>query len=110
MYDANAAAEMSRRVAAAIEVLPLYGDDEVLLPSIRWRLREVMKIVHLDDLSPTEIMAMLAVLTPAHSRKLTASGHPLGFRSRGRFGIVDPSAGPFLRLLAPLIDNDGTGA
>jgi hypothetical protein len=41
---------------------------ENLLPHLRWELGAVMSRVRPDDLSATEITALLAILMPAHSR------------------------------------------
>ena len=50
-------------------------DRNCLLPHLRWELAQVMSRVRPDDLSVTEIDALLAVLTPAHSRII---GGPAG--------------------------------
>lgn len=50
---------------------------------LEWELREVLGHVHPSDLTVTELLAMLAVLQPAHSRVL-----------------VNPSRGtPILRVI-----------
>lgn len=46
-----------------------------VLPHLRWELAQVMSRVRPDDLSAVEIAALLAVLTPAHSRVI---GGPTG--------------------------------
>jgi hypothetical protein len=42
--------------------------DDHLLPHLRWELEQVMSRVRPQDLSTTEITALLATLTPAHAR------------------------------------------
>jgi hypothetical protein len=46
-----------------------------LLPHLRWELQQVMSRVRPEDLSAAEIAALLAILTPAHSRVI---GRPAG--------------------------------
>lgn len=46
-----------------------------VLPHLRWELEQVMSRVRPDDLSAAEITALLAILTPAHSRVI---GRPTG--------------------------------
>ena len=53
-----------------------------LLPHLRWELQQVMSRVGPDDLSSTEITALLVTLRPAHSRV-----------------IAGPASRPTLRLL-----------
>jgi hypothetical protein len=46
-----------------------------VLPHLRWELGQVMSRVRPEDLSATEIAALLAILMPAHSRVI---GGPAG--------------------------------
>jgi len=54
------------RIAAAREYVR--AGRTYALPHLRWELREVMSRVRPEDLSATEITAILGVLTPAHTR------------------------------------------
>jgi len=55
-----------------------------LLPHLRWELEQVMSRVRPDDLSAAEITALLAILTPAHSRVIGGPAGRPGLRIAGR--------------------------
>jgi hypothetical protein len=66
------------------------GEDAMGLHA-RWFLGEMMRQVKPSDLSPEEVMAFLAILAPAHNRKLALAGYPLGRPLVREF--VDPETG-----------------
>lgn len=49
------------RVQFTLDLLP--ADAELLLPTMRWQLREMFKRRRLGELSPAEVAAMIAVMT-----------------------------------------------
>lgn len=89
MLDVNpeqpTAGDLGQRVATAINLLPGMGEHA------RWLLGEVMRQVKPRDLLPEEIMGVLAILAPAHNRKLKLAGHPPG--SPLVHTIIDPVTG-----------------
>jgi hypothetical protein len=54
-----------------------------LLPHLRWELQQVMSRVRPEDLSAAEIAALLAILTPAHSRVIGGPAGRPGLRVLG---------------------------
>jgi hypothetical protein len=44
----------------------------------RWLLGQMMQNVTPGDLSPEEVMGFLAILAPAHNRKLALARNPVG--------------------------------
>lgn len=76
-------ADLGLRIAAALNC-PV-ADEVDMLPHLRWQLSEIMTRVKPCDLSSAEIVALLAVLAPAHSRVLT--------------GVVGPPGRPLLRAV-----------
>lgn len=49
-----------------------------MLPHLQWQLGEIMGRVKPSDLSAAEVIALLAVLAPAHSRVLIGAIGPPG--------------------------------
>jgi hypothetical protein len=64
------------------------GTDKMGLHA-RWLLGELMRQVKPCDLAPEEIMGFLAILSPAHNRKLALAGNPRGIP----VVFVDPETG-----------------
>lgn len=57
--------------------MPDADSERKLDDHCRWELRELMHRLHPSDLTASEVIAMCAILAPAHSRKLAAArGHP----------------------------------
>lgn len=73
MHDSNAA-DITERVTAAL-ACPV-ADEEEMLAHTRWQLNEMMTRVKPADLTPAEIVALLAVLMKPHARVLALSGGP----------------------------------
>ena len=71
--------DLQQRVAAALDCIPDVAAEQRLMPHLCWMLREIIGRVTPEDLLPTEAMAMLAILTPAHARVLglPAGGRPV---------------------------------
>lgn len=69
--------DLQHRIAAALECIPSEAAEERLMPHLCFMLREIFGRVTPEDLLPSEAMAVLAAVSPAHARVL-------GFPSGGR--------------------------
>ena len=58
----------SNRVKAALALIPDAESEDGLDAHVRWELKEVLSRLKYDDLTTSEVMALLAILCPAHSR------------------------------------------
>jgi hypothetical protein len=65
--------ELGERVAKSVDIIPTPEAEEAFLPHMLWQLRAVMDEVKPKDLLPSELIALLAVLVPAHSRVLVGA-------------------------------------
>lgn len=74
----ESATELSERIAKSIGLMPTLEAEERFLPHMQWLLRAVMTDVKPKHLTPSELVAMLALLVPAHSRVLLARTPPSG--------------------------------
>lgn len=81
----ESATELGARIAKSVDIIPTPEAEELFLPHMMWQLRAVMDDVKPKDLLPSELIALLAVLIPAHSRVLVAPR--------------PPPSGPFLTIL-----------
>lgn len=66
--------DMSRRLAATMELGASEDASTRLLPHLHWELGELMRRVGPGDLEPSELLAILGVLAAAHSRLIVARG------------------------------------
>lgn len=74
----ESATELGERIAKSIDIIPTPEAEGLFLPHMEWQLRAVMADVKPRDLLPSELIALLAVLVPAHSRVLVARSRPPG--------------------------------
>jgi hypothetical protein len=74
----SAADDLSRRVSTAINLMPGADGEDTMGLHARWLLGEMMRQVKPADLIPEEVMGFLAILAPAHNRKLALAGNPVG--------------------------------
>lgn len=88
--SSQAIAEIQDRITAVVEALPAYADEEIR-PHLLWQLREVLARITLGELRSTEVVALLAVLAPAHSRIL--AGDVQKCRPRKGLKLVPGSSG-----------------
>jgi hypothetical protein len=65
--------DIAKRVARAIEAMGPRDGDMAALLSLRWQVRELMEVVKITDLTALEVVALLAILTPANGRRLLRS-------------------------------------
>lgn len=70
------AAELGDRIAKSIDMMPTPEIEEQFLPHMEWLLRQIMAHVKPKDLKASELIALLAILVPAHSRVLVAGRLP----------------------------------
>lgn len=56
------------QIEAALALMPDEEGEANLDAHVRWELKEVLSRIRYDDLSTREVMALLAVLCPVHSR------------------------------------------
>jgi hypothetical protein len=80
----NESVRLSQAVGTAIDLMHDEEAVDQFEAHARWSLREVMKRVKPSDCTATEVMALLAVLAPVHSRLL---------------GGVAPVSSPVLTLI-----------
>ena len=83
--------EVRALITTALEYYGTMTED--MAPHYVWALREIICDIRPEELLPTEVMAALAVLAPAHGRILAAR------RSAGCQPLL---GGPVLRLVRPL--------
>jgi hypothetical protein len=67
------------RIDSAMGIMPTEEHEQAILPHLKWELREILHRVGPDDLTASELMAILTVLVPAHARVLRGP-LPLGSR------------------------------
>lgn len=87
----STADDLSRRVSTAISLMPGDDGEDTMGLHARWLLQEMMRQVQPSDLTSEEVMGFLAILAPAHNRKLALAGNPAS-RPRVRL-FVDPETG-----------------
>lgn len=66
------ATELGERITKSTGILSTPEVEQQFLPHMHWLLKTMMNDVKPTDLTPTELLALLAVLVPAHSRVLLA--------------------------------------
>ena len=76
---------MSLRMTAAMDFVR-NGSDEDMRQHFRWQAEQILGSLALDDLTTAELVSLVTVLIPAHSRAL---------------GPQDVEHGPVLRLIRP---------
>lgn len=74
----ESATDLGDRIAKSAEIISTPEAQERFLPHMRWQLRAMMADVKPNDLTPAELIALLSLLVPAHSRVLVARGAPPG--------------------------------
>lgn len=74
----ESAAELGSRISTSVDIIATPDAEEQFLPHMRWQLRLMMEDVKPSDLTPAELIALLSLLVPAHSRVLTARRPPGG--------------------------------
>jgi hypothetical protein len=67
------APDLCRKVDAALDFIPDEAGEEEMRPYMKWQLNNIMDRISPDDLTTAELMALLAVLAPALSRRLGGS-------------------------------------
>lgn len=72
----ESATELGNRIAKSVDIIPTPTAEDMFLPHMMWQLGAVMGDVKPKDLLPSELIALLAVLVPAHSRVLIARRRP----------------------------------
>lgn len=65
--------EFHRRMDAMLNITRDEPAGDLLRPHMLWELTEIMKKIKPEDLSTSDIMGLLAILVPAHSRLLSAA-------------------------------------
>ena len=83
--------EVAERAKAAVDHASTQKNRSV--PHLRWELQQVMSRVRPDDLSAAEIVALLAILSPADCRVI---GGPTGRPRLRILGIRDEHPAPKL--------------
>jgi hypothetical protein len=76
--------EVGDHIAPVVDFVE--AERSCLLPHLRWELDQVMSRVRPADLSAAEIAALLAILTPAHSRVIGGPASRPGLRVLGVYG------------------------
>ena len=61
---------ISRAVDAAMDLAPDATQSEKLRRHCEWEVTEILSHIKMSDLSTSELLALLAVLCPVHSRAL----------------------------------------
>lgn len=82
--------EYGSQIAKALALMPGEEGEANLDDHVRWELKEVLSRLTYDDLSTREVMALLAILCPVHSRVL---------RLRAHVGVDTCASTPLIRLL-----------
>lgn len=77
--------EEQQRILCRIESTFLFmaadpADEAASVPWLRWQLEGMLPCLTLEDLTPTELMADVALTGMAFSRLLTVSPHKVGKR------------------------------
>lgn len=78
--------EVGLRLESALNYARI-GNDEELRPHFLWQIDQLTNEISAEDLTTLELVALITVLIPAHSRILT-----------GRRAAAEPQI-PFLRLI-----------
>ncbi len=66
------AAELLSRIQAVLSAMPTPEAEARLLPHLEWQLDGILDDLTSADLLPAELLVLIAVLVPAHSRILLA--------------------------------------
>ena len=82
--------ELTRRLTATISIGATTEAEERLHPHLLWEIREILKRVKPTDLYPSELLALLAILCPAHARVL---------RSLNVEPVIGPGGRPILTIV-----------
>lgn len=66
--------QFARRMDAMLNITRDEQTGDLLRPHMLWELNQIMQRIKPDDLATSEIMGLLAVLVPIHSRFLDDRG------------------------------------
>lgn len=91
--------DIAQKVSAACEYL---DNDENLRPHVKWYYKTLVSRLTVGDLTTEELMSMVAVLVPAHARKLSA---PHSAEPPGGVRLVVDHTVQGLRLITDRIAN-----
>lgn len=86
--------DVALRITAALDYVRLSKDENIRAHHL-WELEQVTQAVGLEDLTTAELVTLLSVLIPAHTRVLT-----------GRPSVHERPTGSLLRL----VSNQGAAA
>lgn len=87
MLPPESSSDMSRRMAATVEIGESEDSAERLLPHLRWELGMLLSRIDPMALSARDLLAILAVLVPVHSDILAGrTGGPPSDEPGGRRG------------------------
>lgn len=89
MHRDDSSARITHAVSTAMEMLPDAEAVAGIEAHGRWMMGQVMKQLKPSDLNIKEVLGLLAILGPAHNRKLALSGSPCGIP----LVFVDPETG-----------------
>lgn len=64
--------ELLERIGAVLRAMPTPEAEARLLPHLEWQLDGILEDLTSSDLLPAELLVLVAVLIPAHSRLLLA--------------------------------------
>lgn len=81
-------ADLTQQIDTALEYMGDNGED--LDHHYSWMLCELVDRLGPDDLTPEEKVAMVAILVPAHARKLAAVGDEGDILLRRHLRVVPP--------------------
>lgn len=70
--------ELLQRIQAVLTAMPTAEAEARLLPHLEWQLDGILDDLTSADLLPAELLVVVAVLVPAHSRRLVARILPGG--------------------------------
>lgn len=81
--------ELGLKITAAVDYARA-GDDDEMRPHYLRTVQQITDEVRLSDLTTTELVALKALLIPAHSRAITGRGRP----------ETTPPVGKLLRIVS----------
>ncbi len=72
-------AEIRHKINTALDFMPTAEAEDDLLPHLRWQARLMLSRVTPEDLLAPELMAIIAILAPAHARvlRIPTGGRPV---------------------------------
>ena len=76
--NGHAPGAFGTQIDKALALVPDAAGEANLDEHVRWELGEVLNRLRMEDLSTREVMALLALLAPIHSRVIRLSTKPEG--------------------------------